>query len=376
MSSESIRVLLVEDNLGDARLLYEGMQEALPGQFQMTHVKRLSEALEFLWKETCDVVLLDLGLPDSHGIDTLVLTRAQAPSVPIVVLTGFQDESLADQALKEGAQEYLVKGQVDSKLLARSMRYAIARKAMTEALIGQGVALAKARVLQVSRQRLIATHERARRDIASQLHEGVQKRLIELKECIRELKRIESTSETTRLLCDAIDGMTQKIDQVVGIVGRQLYPSMLNTGMAPAFQSFRDQFGSALDLEIELDEYLVKQEQVDRNWIPVQVGLSAYRIAEEALTTMVKHAKTGKVTVRLDSSQEGPLRLTVRDNGQGFCVDGHPDDMGMGTMQDYAEAMDGECLAHCDSGGFEIAAALPLARSVAVHLESSKKGDK
>ena len=127
MAPETIRVLLVEDNLGDARLLYEGMEEALPGQFKMTHVKRLNEALEFLWKETCDVVLLDLGLPDSHGIDTLVLTRAQAPDVPIVVLTGFQDESLGDQALKEGAQDYLVKGQVDSKLLARSMRYAIAQ---------------------------------------------------------------------------------------------------------------------------------------------------------------------------------------------------------------------------------------------------------
>ena len=64
--------------------------------------------------------------------------------MPIVVLTGFQDEALGDQALKEGAQDYLVKGQVDSKLLARSMRYAIARKAVSEALIGQGVALAKA----------------------------------------------------------------------------------------------------------------------------------------------------------------------------------------------------------------------------------------
>ena len=93
MPSETIRVLLVEDNLGDARLLYEGMEEALPGQFQMTHVKRLSEALEYLWKETCHVVLLDLGLPDSHGIDILILTRAQG-RVPIVVLTGFQDELL------------------------------------------------------------------------------------------------------------------------------------------------------------------------------------------------------------------------------------------------------------------------------------------
>lgn len=202
MSSESIRVLLVEDNLGDARLLYVGMEEALPGQFQMTHVKRLSEALEFLWKETCDVVLLDLGLPDSHGIDTLVLTRAQAPSVPIVVLTGFQDESLGDQALKEGAQDYLVKGQVDSKMLARSMRYAIARKAVSEALIGQGVALAKAGVLRVSRQRLIAAHERVRRDIASQLHEGVQERLLDLRGCVRELAS-SGHSQTSTLPLDA-----------------------------------------------------------------------------------------------------------------------------------------------------------------------------
>ena len=102
MPSEAIRVLLVEDNLGDARLLYEDMEEALPGQFQMTHVRQLSEALEYLWKEPCHVVLLDLGLPDSHGIDTLVLTRAQAPDVAIVVLTGFQDELLGAQALKEG----------------------------------------------------------------------------------------------------------------------------------------------------------------------------------------------------------------------------------------------------------------------------------
>jgi len=95
MSSESIKVLLVEGNLGDACLLFEGLEEALPGQFQVTHVRRLSAALEYLWHETCDVVLLDLGLPDSHGLVTLDVTRAQAPGVPIVVLTGFQDEALA-----------------------------------------------------------------------------------------------------------------------------------------------------------------------------------------------------------------------------------------------------------------------------------------
>jgi len=377
MSSETIRVLLVEDNMGDARLLYEGLEEALPGQFQMTHVRQLSEALEYLWKETCHVVLLDLGLPDSHGIDTLVLTRAQAPDVPIVVLTGFQDESLGDQALKEGAQDYLVKGQVDSKLLGRSMRYAIARKAVAEALIAQGVALADAGVLRRSRRRLIAAHERVRREIAAQLLDGVQETLLVVKGHLREfLRGIGTTSEKTRLLSTVIDGLNQKIEQQVGVLRRRLYPSTLSKGLVPALQSFRDQFGAAPAIEIELDEELVKQEQADRNLVPEQVRLAAYRIAEEALTNVVKHAKASKVTLRLDSSREGWLRLMVRDDGQGFDAESPPCGLGMGTMQDYAQAVDGECSVHSDPCvGTAVTAVFPLSRPGAEHVDSSEKGD-
>jgi DNA-binding response OmpR family regulator len=119
-------MLLVEDNLGDARLVYEGLTEALATEFQVTHVRRLREALEWLWEESCDVVLLDMGLPDSHGLDSLLLMRAQAPRVPIVVLTGFNDESIATDALQRGAQDYLVKETTNSQMLLRSLRYAIA----------------------------------------------------------------------------------------------------------------------------------------------------------------------------------------------------------------------------------------------------------
>ena len=314
MSSEPIKVLLVEDNLGDARLLYEGLEEALPEQFQMTHVRRLSEALEYLWEETCNVVLLDLGLPDSHGIDTLVVTRAQAPGVPIVVLTGFQDEALAVEALKEGAQDYLVKGQVDSKLLARSMRYAIVRKATEEALLRQGVALARAEELQRSRQRLIAVQERVRRDIAAQLHDGVQEKLLILKGHLQELlKGASSASETTRLLSEVIDGLNQVIERQVGVLSRRLYPSTLSHGLVPTFQSFRDRFRAGPAIEIELDEELMRREKADRNLVPEQVRLAVYRIAEEALTNVVKHAKAGKVTVRLDRAS----RRLVASHGAG-----------------------------------------------------------
>ena len=374
MSTERTKVLLVEDNLGDARLLYEGLEEALPDQFQMTHVRRLSEALEYLWEETCDVVLLDLGLPDSHGLDTLVVTRAQAPGVPIVVLTGFQDEALAAEALKGGAQDYLVKGQVDSKLLGRSLRYAIVRKTTEEALLGQGVAFARAEELQRSRQRLMAAQERVRREASTQLHDGVQVKLLTLKGRLQDLlKGTTSVSETTRLLSEAIDGLNQVIEQQVAVLSRQLYPATLSQGLVPAFLSFADRFRAGPVVEVDLDEELMRREKADPSWVPEQVKLAAYRIAEEALAKAVEHAKAGKVTVRLDTSREGWLRLTVRNDGQALDAESAPGGLGVATMQDYADAAGGQCVINSTpSAGTEVAAALPLSPPGAE--ESLEKG--
>jgi signal transduction histidine kinase len=377
MSSESIEVLLVEDNLGDARLMCEALKEAPAGQFQLTHVRRLSEALEYLWEKTCSVVLLDLGLPDSHGLDTLVLVRAQAPGVPIVVLTGFQDEAMGDQALKAGAQDYLVKGQADSNLVARSLRYAIARKVAEEALVRQGVALAKAGELQRSRQRLLAVHERVRRDVAAQLHDGLQEKLLILKGRLRELlEGTSSTAETARVVSEVIDGLNQVIEPSVGALGRQLYPSTLSRGLLPAFQSFRERFGTALALEIELDEELAREAKAGRNPVPEPVALAVYRIAEEALANVRKHAPAGKASVRLDRPREGWLRLTVRDDGPGFNVEGAPPGLGLATMQDYAANVEGECVVLSAPGaGTEVTAVVPLSRPGAAHPQVLEKGD-
>jgi signal transduction histidine kinase len=380
MSSESIKVLLVEDNLGDARLLYEGMEEALPGQFKMTHVRRLSETLEYLWENTCSVVLLDLGLPDSHGLETLVLVRAQAPDVPIVVLTGFQDEEMGEQALKAGAQDYMVKGQVDSKLLGRSMRYAIARKAAEQAMIQQGVALAKADDLQRSRQRLITVHEQVRRAVAAQLHDGVQEKIQAEADRLREFLYVtDPTPETTRALSEVIDGLTELSGQQIGALGRQLYPATLSQGLVPTLQflqSLGDQSEAAPVIEIALDDELVRQEAADHNLVPEPVALAIYRIAEEALANVARHAKAGKVTLRLDPlQQKGWWRLTVKDDGQGFDLAGVRQGLGIATMQDYARAMGGECVIQSAPGeGTEITAALPLSQSDAEHPEAAEKG--
>jgi diguanylate cyclase (GGDEF)-like protein len=126
-----IRILLVEDNPGDARLLREVLRDADAPGFRIVEAGRLAEALARLEGEAgFDVVLLDLSLPDSHGLDTLRRAHAHAPHVPIVILTGHNDETQAVRAVQEGAQDYLIKGTLDTALFTRAIRYAIERHRM------------------------------------------------------------------------------------------------------------------------------------------------------------------------------------------------------------------------------------------------------
>jgi two-component system, cell cycle sensor histidine kinase and response regulator CckA len=134
MNLEGISALLVEDNPGDARLFIELVRETGVGYLKLEHVDRLDVALARLSSEHFDVVLLDLSLPDEQGLNTLLRTHAHAPKVPIVILTGLDDEALAVKAVRAGAQDYLVKGRVDGDLLVRSMRYATERWRAVEAL--------------------------------------------------------------------------------------------------------------------------------------------------------------------------------------------------------------------------------------------------
>ncbi len=134
METKPIKVLLIEDNPGDARLMQELLSEERNTAFDLVQVDRLTAGIETLIVGGIDIVLLDLTLPDSSGLETFVKTHTSAPHVPIIVLSGLNDEEMAVRAVREGAQDYLVKGQVDTKLLVRAMQYAIERKRAGEDL--------------------------------------------------------------------------------------------------------------------------------------------------------------------------------------------------------------------------------------------------
>ena len=134
LSDGARTVLLIEDNPGDARLIELMLAEDPDTPFRLSCVDRLSRGLDFLSSQKPGIVLLDLSLPDSHGLETFDKVFAHSPSVPIIVLTGNDDQMLALSAVKTGAQDYLVKGKLDRELLVRAMHYSIERKRYQEQL--------------------------------------------------------------------------------------------------------------------------------------------------------------------------------------------------------------------------------------------------
>lgn len=130
MEYSKINILIIEDNPGDVRLFKEMLRDIPSVDFIVNSCARISQGLEYLAQQDCDVVLLDLTLPDSHGLETFSTIAGAFQNIPVLLLTGLDDENIAIDAMRQGAQDYLVKGKIDANLLAKSIRYAIQRKAI------------------------------------------------------------------------------------------------------------------------------------------------------------------------------------------------------------------------------------------------------
>jgi serine phosphatase RsbU (regulator of sigma subunit) len=156
MTGKTIPVLLIEDNPGDARLIREMLAETGDVRFELTTVPSLQEGQRCLAEGGFAVLLLDLSLPDSHGLDTFRAVRSTAANLPVVVLTGLSDTGAALQAVNEGAQDFLVKNDVTGARLAHALRYAISRNEIRNSLLGAHQANeAELQLAQKIQQRLL-----------------------------------------------------------------------------------------------------------------------------------------------------------------------------------------------------------------------------
>lgn len=130
-NNNRIDVLIIEDNPADALLIKRTLLRESEGSIHVEQVDRLSDGIDRIAKGGIDAILLDLSLPDSYGRETFQQLHAQSPGAPIVVLTGLDDESLAIDIVKQGAQDYLIKGEMEGRYLVRCISYAIERKRVT-----------------------------------------------------------------------------------------------------------------------------------------------------------------------------------------------------------------------------------------------------
>jgi signal transduction histidine kinase len=191
-----IEILLVEDNLGDVRLIQAMLAETGAVPFSLEIAGSLAAALERLRAGGIDVLLLDLGLPDSTGVNTFASVHAQIPTLPIIVLTGFGDQSVALKVVQQGAQDYLVKGQVDGNLIWRTVRYAMER--------------------QRGRRDLVMSETRVRQ-LNESLERRVADRTAELAAANRELETFTySVSHDLRAPLRQIDGFSRILVEHAG----------------------------------------------------------------------------------------------------------------------------------------------------------------
>ena len=246
------------------------------------------------------------------------------------------------------------------------------RKTAEREQVEHAAALARAEELERSRQRIVAAQEFVRQDIAHQLHGSVQNRLIIVLHRLAEMERRMEQKEQAQELADLRQKLADLLDNQVRPISHRLYPSILRRGLVAALQSLGDQFEQSLTIELRVDEALVKGEKVDSHLIPEQVRLAAYRIAEEALTNVVKHTKASTVGMTLNCAPDDWLRLELWDNGQGFDMAGASGGRGLMMMQDYAAVVGGSCTIRSVPGeGTKITALLPLSAPDAEHPEKA-----
>jgi len=236
------------------------------------------------------------------------------------------------------------------------------QKKAEEIRMAQSVALAaKAEELQQSRQRIVGVQESLRKEIAKDLHGAVQNRLIILLHRLIELQQRMPQGELATEVGDIHSKLDDLLENHLRPIARRLFPSILRRGLVPALQSLSDHFELILDIEMRLDEGLVQQERANPGLISEQAKLAAYRIAEEALTNIVKHAKTAIVVIELRQTSSKGLKLTITDKGQGFNTATTSSGLGIAIMQDYATMVGGTCVIRSVSGkGTEITAVLHM----------------
>jgi len=369
MEQSPHRILLVEDNPGDARLLRETLADAAGPDLEIVAVETLGAALEAVKAASYDLLLVDLSLPDSQGLATVDQLYHAALDTPVVVMTGLDDEAVGIEAVRKGAQDYLIKGQIDARQLARAIRYAIGRHQADQAIAERTTELERSRELVRSlgarNARLL---EEERRRIARELHDEMGQQLAALRMEIAVLRQGGASAERAGsdaalgMLLGRVDGLVVSVRRIVA----ELRPPALDGGLAAALEWLGSEFERQTQVSCEVD--------IDAcaDLLSADAAAMVFRIAQESLNNVRRHAAARGASLHLRRAGAG-CELHVRDNGKGFSASMRTAGFGILGMEERARALGGTLAIDSRPGrGTEVSLRLPLSEAGPAHGASDR----
>jgi signal transduction histidine kinase len=316
------RILLVEDNAVEAYLLQEILADT-GGPIEVSHAETMAQAEQQLGRGPFRAVLLDLSLPDSRGLESVERAQSLAPTVPVVVLTGLDDEAIGVEAIRKGAQDYLVKGHTDGRTLTRSIRYAVERKRSEEEIralnadlerrVAERTAVAKHRAdqLRALAADLTLTEQRERRRLAQLLHDHLQQLLVAARLKLNTINRRLHEEALRPLLGQLDELLNDSIDASRSLTVELSPPILYDVGLMPALDWLARHMRDKHSLEVEI------QADADPPRLAEDTRVLLFNAVRELLFNVLRHAGVQQASVQV-VSENGRVRVAVCDQGTGF----------------------------------------------------------
>ena len=309
MLKTELNILMVEDNPGDQFLVTELLNLSGIKVGALFPVETIRQALEIMQEETIDIILLDLTLPDSSGLHSFKSIKEHASHIPIVILSGLTDMNLAFEAITLGAQDYLIKGDFDEKLLAKTVLYSLERM--------QSI-MATEETLRSSEEKkqkeiadaVISAQENERQDIGRELHDNINQ-ILTTSRLYLGLVKTENENDRS-LICETDKLIDMAIGEIRDLSHSLILPVLHQSDLKEALTYIFKTTAKVLGLIVS-GEFT----SLDESTISDKLKLTIYRIVQEQLNNINKHAKAKKVCIRL-VQKKGKIELLIKDDGVGF----------------------------------------------------------
>ena len=328
MNSSPVAILVIEDNEGDWFLIKEYLTELYKENYILQSSK-LSDAIFQLGQKKFDAILLDLNLPDSMGTRSIEKIIAVSQDSPVIILTGYSDIKLANESLKLGVQDYLLKDEITPPLLLKSIFYSIERNKFRLQLISEQ----KAREIAIS-DAVISALEKERAALSAELHDNISQLMTSSMMFVKLAKKNKDKFEN--LLDESVNIIAAATAEIRALSHELAPPKLNHDSLEEALKHLVNKIKNSSDLQI-MQEWNIE----DINSLTEKLSLNIYRIVQEQLNNIIKYAEAKIISIKLVKKDEFVF-LNIKDDGIGFDTSKKKDGVGLANMRTRTQLFNGK----------------------------------